>query len=118
MVVPLNRRRASHIRFPVRVPTVTEPVGAAADPDLGDVQNLSRSGVLLRLEKAITPGAPVRVTLRLHRRPPLTLMGTVVWVQPHPDFPGWALGIQFGEELPGEMVAEIADEEHPPWTPR
>lgn len=115
MGMPLNRRRTSHIRFPLRVPAVTESLQAAAGPDKGEAQNLSRSGVLLRLEKAVVPGAPVRVTLRLHRRPPLTLTGTVVWAQPHPDFPGWALGIQFGEELPGEMVAEIADEEHPPW---
>jgi hypothetical protein len=58
----------------------------------------------------------VRVTLRLSRRPPLTLIGTVAWTRPHPDFPGWALGIRFDAELPGEMVAEIADAEYPPWT--
>lgn len=113
--MPFNRRRPIHTRFPIQVPAVTEPVETPGGPDLGEARNLSRSGICLRLEKAIPPGAQVRVTLRLHRRQPLTLTGTVVWVQPHPDLPGWALGIRFDEELPGEMVVEIADEEHPPW---
>lgn len=76
---------------------------------------MSRGGVLLHLERAMIPGAPVRVSLRLRHRDPMTLVGKIAWVKPHPDFPGWALGIQFGEELSGEMVAEIADEEYPPW---
>lgn len=113
--MPSNRRRAGHARFPVRAPAVTEPVGTAGGPDVGEAQDLSAGGVAVRLAKAMKPGSPVRVTLRLHRRSSLTLVGTVVWVRPHPDLPGWALGIRFGEELAGEMVAEIADEEHPPW---
>lgn len=115
MVLPLNRRRASYPRFPVRVPAVTEPVGIAGPPELGEVENLSRGGLLLKLAQARIPGTLMGVTLRLRHRPLLTLTGTVVWVQPHPDGPGWALGIQFDEELPGELVADIADEEHPPW---
>ena len=113
--MPPNRRRPGQARFPVRVPAVTEPVGTAVGPDVGEAQDLSAGGIAIRLAKAMVAGAPVRVTLRLHRRSPLALVGTIVWVQPHPDFPGWALGIRFSEELPGEMVAEIADEEHPPW---
>lgn len=111
----LNRRRTDQVRFPVRVPVVTEPVGAADSPEAGEAQDLSPGGVGLRLVQALMSGAAVRVTLRLHRRPPLTLEGTVAWVRPHPDLPGWALGMKFREELSGEMVVEIADEEHPPW---
>jgi hypothetical protein len=70
----------------------------------------------VRLEQALPPGASVRATLRLSQRPPLTLIGTIVWIQPHPDFPGWALGIRFDTDLPLEMVGEIADAEYPPWT--
>jgi len=55
------------------------------------------------------------VTLTFRHRPQLVLTGKVVWSQPHLDFPGWDLGIQFGQELHGEMVIEIADEQFPPW---
>jgi hypothetical protein len=111
----LNRRRAGQARLPLRVPVVAEPVERPEGPETGEAQDLSAGGVALRLARALAPGASVRVTLRLRRRPPISLKGTVAWVRPHPDFPGWSLGIRFGEELPGEMVAEIADEEHPPW---
>ena len=113
--MPFNRRRPGQPRLPLLIPAVTEQVGTPGDPELGEAQNLSPSGVALRLEKALAPGAAVRVTLRLRRRPPLTLLGTVLWVRPHPDLPGWALGIRFDADLPGELVAEIGDEEHPPW---
>lgn len=117
MVLPLERRRSGQPRFPIRVPAVTEPLGSAGGPGWGEAQDLSAGGILLRLEQALRPGAAARVTLRLRHRPPLALVGTVAWVQPHPDLPGWALGIRLGEELPGEMVAEIADAEYPPWAP-
>lgn len=99
----------------MRAPAVTEPVETPGGPEVGEARDLSRSGVGLRLGKPLILGAPVRVTLRLRGRPPLTLTGTVAWARPHSDFPGYALGVQFGEELSGEMVLEIADEEHPPW---
>lgn len=111
----LNRWPAKAPRFPLRVPAVTEPVETAGSPGLGEAQNLSRGGVLLRLKQAMVPGAPVRETLRLRCRQPLTLTRTIAWARPHPDFPGWALGIRFTEEPPGELIAEIADEEHPLW---
>ena len=116
MIPPLNRRRPGQFRLPIRVPAVTEAIGACPVCRRGEAQDLSPGGALLCLEQGIPPGTPVRVTLRLSRRPPLTLIGTVVWTRPHSDIPGWALGIRFDADLPGEMVAEIADAEFPPWT--
>jgi hypothetical protein len=117
MVPPPNRRRAGHARLPIRVPAVTEPIGLPGEARGGEAQDLSPGGVQVRLERALAPGAPVRVTLRFSQRPPLTLIGTVAWVQPQPEAGGWALGIRLGDELPGEIVAEIADAEYPPWEP-
>ncbi len=117
--MPLERRRAGHIRFPVRIPALAEQKGSPGGlPNPGETQNLSRSGVLLRVTQAATPGIPMRITLHLRRPVSLTLTGTAVWTRPHPDLPGWDLGIQFLEELSGDLVAEIADEEFPPWTTR
>ncbi len=113
--LPLRWQGHSRARFPVRAPAVAEPLGAAAGPYLGEVQNLSQGGMGLRLVQALVAGTAVRVTLQLRQRPPLTLTGRVVWAQPQPDVSGWALGIRFGEELPGDMVVDIADEEFPPW---
>ncbi len=117
--MPFERRRAGHIRLPVHIPALAELKGSPAGlPNPGETQNLSRSGVRLRVGEAATPGSPMRVTLRLRRPVSLTLTGTVVWTRPHPDLPGWDLGIQFIEELSGELVTEIADEEFPPWATR
>ncbi len=114
-----ERRRAGHIRLPVRIPALAEQKGSPGGmPNPGETQNLSRSGVLLRVGQAAIPGAPMRITLRLRRPVSLTLTGTVVWTRRHPDLPGWELGIQFLEELSGELVVEIADEEFPPWGAR
>jgi hypothetical protein len=118
MVLSFEPWRAIAPRFPVRVPAVTEPAGTPGDPAVGEVENLSRSGMLLRLAKTLAPGTALRVTLSLCRRAPIVMTGTVVWVRPRSRFPAWALGIRFGEELPGDLVAEIADEEHPPWAAR
>jgi hypothetical protein len=113
MISSLDRRRTGHPRLPIRVPIVLDTVDERAGR--GEAQDLSPGEALVRLEQALPPGASVRVTLRLSQRAPLTLVGTVVWIQPYRDFPGWALGIRFDAELPGEMVAEIADAEYPPW---
>jgi len=118
MTILLERRRPGQARLPIRVPAVTEAIGSSREAGHGEAQNLSAGGLLLRLENALTPGALVRVTLRLRHRPPLVLTGTVAWAKPHVEFSGWATGIVFGEELPGEMVGEIADAEYPPWPPR
>jgi hypothetical protein len=115
MVLPFELWPPVAPRFPIRVPAVSEPVGGPGGPDVGEVENLSRSGMLLRLTKTLLPGAKVGVALSPCRRPPLFLTGTVIWVQPRPRYPAWALGIRFSEELPGALVAEIAHEEFPPW---
>ena len=109
--MPLERRRARQLRFPVRVPALLlERVEPAAHPTPGETRNISRGGVGLRVEKAPSSGVPVEVGLRLVFRLPLTLTGTVVWREAQPTPPGWHLGIQFDEELPPRVIAEIADE--------
>jgi hypothetical protein len=115
MPLPFERRRIGQTRLPVRVPAVTEAIGLPGGPARGNTENLSSGGMLLRLGRTLVPGAPVRVTLRLSRRPPLCVTGAVVWVESHPDVWGWVQGIRFSEELSAEMVAEIADAEYPPW---
>ncbi len=114
----IERRRPRHPRFPVRVPAATAPVDAVWEARPAEARNLSSGGVMLQAADIVAAGTRVRVTLRLRKREPLTLVGKVTWSQQHPDIFGWAIGIEFEGEIPGEMVAEIAEEEHPPWVPR
>lgn len=115
MGLPIERRGTGQTRLPMRVPVETRPLETSSRSNRGITHDLSAGGVMMRLEDTLVRGAAVRVTLQLSQRPAMTLIGTVAWVRPHPDFPGWALGIRFDEQLPGEMVAEIADAEYPPW---
>ena len=109
--MPLERRHSSHLRFPVRVPALLrERVAPSGHSILGETRNISRGGVGLRIRKATIPTGAVEVSLRLVFLPPLTLTGTIVWSKAQPNPPGWQLGIQFTEELPQRLVAEIADE--------
>ena len=118
MTTSFERRRPGQGRLPIRVPALTEASGAGGAAGHGETQNLSAGGLLLELEQALRPGDRVQVTLSLSRRPPLVLTGTVAWVQPPSDFSGRILGITFSNEWPGEVVAEIAHAEYPPWRPR
>ncbi len=113
--IPWSRRRPDHPRFPLEVPTLATTAMPIEETAEGECLDLSRGGVGLRLGRDVAVGAPVRLTLRLKRQPPLTVQGRIAWIRPHPDFPGWAVGVQFHEELDGELVAEIADGEYPPW---
>lgn len=113
--MPVRRSPARQTRHPVRVPVESEPLGGGGKAQEGESEDLSQGGISLRLPSAVAPGSLVRVTLRLHRRPRLTVTGKVVWVRPHADLRGWAVGIRLDESLPEEMVVEIADEEYPPW---
>jgi len=74
----VNRRRTSHARFPLRVPAVAETVGGEDRPTQGEAQDMNRSGLGLRMQTTVAPGAPVRVILRLRSRPELTLLGKVM----------------------------------------
>jgi hypothetical protein len=102
-------------RLPLRVPVMSEPLDETGVPLQGESQNLSQGGILLRLPRGVTPRAPVRVTLQLQARGPLVLTGRVVWIRPHPDLPGWAVGVEFAEELSDHVFLAIIDEEDPPW---
>jgi len=115
MALPIERRRTGQTRLPIHVPVETDLLEIPTRSSEGVTQDLSPSGMMVRLEQRLVRGTPVRVTLQLSQGPAVTFTGTVAWIRPHPDFPGWALGIQFSQELPGEMVAEIADAEYPPW---
>jgi hypothetical protein len=86
---------------------------------VGESQNLSQGGILLRLPSSVAPGVPVRVKLQLQVRGPLVLRGRVIWRRPHPDLPGWAVGVQFAEALAEHLFLAIIDEELPPgeWLP-
>ncbi len=109
----VDRRRVGHIRLPVRLPVMVEEKDSATElPAFGETDNLSRSGVLLRLWRSVRPGRTVCVTLRLRRAYSLTLLGNVVWTRQHP--PGWMQGAQFGEALPDSFVTQVAEEDFLP----
>ena len=112
-----ERRRADHARLPVRIPVLAEQDSPAGMPSPGEAQNLSGSGARLLLGQEGIPGSRIWVTLHLRRPISLSLTGTVVWTRPHPQLPGWDLGVQFTKELPTDFIAEIADEDSPPGTP-
>jgi c-di-GMP-binding flagellar brake protein YcgR len=110
-----ERRRPGHIRVPVRVPATAETTTSRPERERGETEDLSRGGLLLWLPKGLVPGAPVRVTIGLRQRSALTIEGTVVRVAPHRTLTGQAVGIRFDRELDRDTVADIADEEFPPW---
>ena len=106
----LERRRPGHVRFPVCVPALMVPAARPWGPSTsGETRNISRGGVRLRVAAATFPSHQVQVILPLVDQLSPTLTGTVVWSVGQSDAPGWDLGIQFAEEIPGRLVAEIAD---------
>lgn len=106
-----ERRRAGHVRLPVRISV------SAGETARGEAHDLSQGGLLLWLPGGLAPGSPVTLTLHLRQRPALTLAGTVVRAGPHPFLPGQAIGIQLRDEVALDMVGDIADEEFPGWGP-
>ncbi len=115
----LERREGSHVRvqarLPLRVPVIVELRDPPAEmPIVGETGDLSRGGVLLRVARAVRPGRALQVALYLRRSTSLALTGTVVWTTPDPDPPGWRLGVQFSEELPVAIIAQIAEDAFPP----
>ncbi len=112
-----ERRRPVHARLSVRIPVLAEQDPPVGIPSPGETQNLSGSGVLLLLGQQGIPGVRILVTLQLRRPISVSLIGTVVWTRPHPQIPGWELGVQFAKELSSDFIAEIAEEESPTGTP-
>ncbi len=108
-----ERRRPDHARLPVRIPVLAEQDPPVGVPSPGETQNMSGSGALLLLGQEGVPGVRILVTLHLRRPITLSIIGTVVWTRPHPQIPGWELGVRFAKELSGDFIAEIAEEESP-----
>ncbi len=109
----LDRRRARHPRFLLRIPALVEPVAPAASLSAGFLKNLSRGGLLLQMRQQASCDSCVRVTLRLHHRAALTLTGTIKWNRPLHETT-WEVGIQLSQKLPTGLVAAIlAEETHP-----
>lgn len=107
--MPLERRRPDHVRVPLRISALLfEEATPSRRPTPGETRDISRGGARLRVEGATRPSTPVEVILRLVHRPPLSLRGTVVWSAGPPDPSRRELGIQFREEIPPGLVAEIA----------
>ena len=79
----------------------------------GWATNLSRGGLALRFFGALDPGVQVCVSLHRDRRPALTCVGRVAWVD-RSFQPGDATaGIAFTAGLSEDVVADITSETDP-----
>ncbi len=72
--------RPAGLRLSVEVPITCRRRGQAQPPIPGWTVDLSRGGLSLRLPQALTPGTELIITLPAPTGP-LTLAGTVVWVE-------------------------------------
>jgi hypothetical protein len=70
--------------------------------------DLSQRGLALQLFGALDPGAPIRVTLHLHGRAAITVMGRVAWVDRAFQAGYGSAGIAFKDELNRDFVADLA----------
>ncbi len=117
----VGRRQAQkYPRLPLHVPVTSKPLDRRGAPLVGESQNLSQGGIQLRLPRGVVPGTLIRVTLDLQGQAPLALTGRVIWSRPHPDLPGWTVGVQFAEPLAEHHFLALMDEERPsrerlPW---
>ena len=109
----VSRRRPADPRHPVRVPATVEAAVTAGLPQPGQIVNLSRGGLSLQIDGLLDPGAPVRVTLHVHGRVALTVVGRVAWVDRAFTAGKGSAGVAFKEELSGDLVADLASEESP-----
>jgi PilZ domain-containing protein len=107
------RRRVDDPRHPVHLSATVEPVVRAGLPQPGRTVNLSQGGLSLELDGVLDPGAPVRVTLRLHGRAALMVVGRVSWVDRAFTAGHGSAGVAFKEALAGDLVADLASEEIP-----
>ncbi len=69
----------------------------------------------LQLDGVLDPGAPVRVTLHLHGRAALTVVGRVAWVDRAFTAGNGSAGVAFKEALTGNFVADVASEGFLAW---
>jgi len=111
----VSRRRADDPRHPVRVPASVETAVTSGLPQPGRIVNLSRGGLSLQLFGVLDAGAPVRVTLHLHGRAALTVVGRVAWVDRAFQAGNGSAGVAFKDELNGDFVVDLASEEFPAW---
>ncbi len=110
MELAVERRRARHPRFLMRVPTLIESLPSTGTPSAGFLKDLSRGGLRLQLRRQASFGSRICVTLRLRHRGALSLRGTVRWERPYREA-SWEVGVQFGETLPADLVAAIVADE-------
>jgi len=73
--------RPAGVRLPMDLAVTCRCKGQARSPVLGRTEDLSRGGLLLRLPQPMPLGTELVVTLHTPNEP-LTLEGTIVWVEP------------------------------------
>jgi hypothetical protein len=114
------------IRVPVMLSVLCRRKGEVGSPLRGQTGDISRGGLSLRLPRSLPMATAVEITLYT-RRGPLTVEGTVVWVEPpEAQAPGAPVhhGLRFTDlgwasELSlGLLLAEIPEESSPPTEPR
>jgi hypothetical protein len=106
-------------RLPLCVPATVTLLDRRGAPLAGESRNLSQGGIQLRLPRRLAPGTRLQVTLQMQEHAPLTLPGRVIWSRPHPDRPGWAVGVQFTAPLPASRFLALVAAEEPAgeWLP-
>jgi hypothetical protein len=106
-----ERRRSNDPRVSLRVPFIAESPAIPDQRGTGTCTDLSQRGAGIRLGKSLSSGSAIQVTLQVCAVPLLKLEGRVAWVQKGSDASTWVMGIEFDGELPGELIAEIAEAE-------
>jgi len=95
VLVLLAMRRHAGIRLPLDLPVTCQPTHPPGSPLDGRTGNVNRGGLFLRLPRLLPPGTRLELTLHTAKAP-LTVQGTVVWVEP-PEMwkPGESIGHGF-----------------------
>ena len=60
MALPIERRRTGQTRLPIHVPVETDLLEIPTRSSEGVTQDLSPSGMMVRLEQRLVRGTPVR----------------------------------------------------------
>lgn len=80
LLLPLSMVVHAGMRLTFKVAVTCRPKNSSGPPLRGQTGEVSRGGLLLRLPEAIAPSSVLVVTLQTGSGP-LTLEGTIVWVQ-------------------------------------